>query len=29
MRIETHGHQIEITPALREYVDTKLPWSMA
>jgi len=24
MRIETHGHQIEITPALREYVDTKL-----
>jgi len=24
MRIETHGHQIDITPALREYVDTKL-----
>jgi len=24
MRIETHGHQIEITPALREYVETKL-----
>jgi len=24
MHIETHGHQIEITPALREYVETKL-----
>ena len=24
MRIETHGHQIEVTPALREYVETKL-----
>jgi len=24
MRIETHGHQIEITPALRDYVETKL-----
>lgn len=24
MRIETHGHQIEITPALREYVESKL-----
>lgn len=23
MRIETHGHQIEVTPALREYVETK------
>ena len=24
MRIETHGHQIEVTPALREYVESKL-----
>ena len=24
MRIETHGHQMEVTPALREYVDTKM-----
>ncbi len=24
MRIETHGQQIEVTPALREYVETKL-----
>lgn len=24
MRIETHGQQIEITPALRDYVETKL-----
>lgn len=24
MRIETHGHQIEVTPALHDYVDTKL-----
>ena len=24
MRVETHGQQIEITPALREYVETKL-----
>lgn len=24
MHVETHGHQIEVTPALREYVDTKL-----
>ncbi len=24
MRIETHGQQIEVTPALREYVDSKL-----
>src|SRR5690606_41448117 len=24
MRIETHGHQIEVTDALRDYVDTKL-----
>lgn len=24
MRIETHGHQIEVTPALRDYVETKL-----
>jgi len=24
MRIETYGQQIEVTPALREYVDTKL-----
>ena len=23
MRIETHGQQIEVTPALREYVETK------
>jgi len=23
MRIETHGHEIEVTPALREYVETK------
>ncbi len=23
MRIETHGHQIEVTPALRDYVETK------
>ena len=23
MRIETHGHEIELTPALREYVETK------
>ncbi|MFT4256975.1 MAG: ribosome-associated translation inhibitor RaiA [Pseudoxanthomonas sp.] len=23
MRIETYGHQIEVTPALREYVETK------
>lgn len=23
MQIETHGHQIEVTPALREYVDTR------
>ena len=23
MRIETHGHQIEVTPALRESVETK------
>jgi putative sigma-54 modulation protein len=23
MRIETHGHQIEVTPALRDYVNTK------
>jgi hypothetical protein len=21
MRIETHGHQIEVTPALRDYVE--------
>jgi putative sigma-54 modulation protein len=24
MRIETHGQQIEVTPALRDYVETKL-----
>jgi len=24
MHIETHGHQIEVTPALREYVESKL-----
>ena len=24
MQIETHGHQIEVTPALRDYVETKL-----
>jgi putative sigma-54 modulation protein len=24
MHIETHGHEIEVTPALREYVETKL-----
>lgn len=24
MRIETHGHQIEVTAALRDYVETKL-----
>ena len=24
MRIETHGHQIEVTPALRDYVESKL-----
>jgi putative sigma-54 modulation protein len=24
MRIDTHGQQIEVTPALRDYVDTKL-----
>src|SRR5690554_6587636 len=24
MRIETHGHEIEVTQALRDYVDTKL-----
>ncbi len=24
MRIETHGQQIEITPALRDYVESKL-----
>ncbi|MCY7312814.1 MAG: ribosome-associated translation inhibitor RaiA [Pseudoxanthomonas sp.] len=24
MRIETHGQHIEVTPALREYVETKL-----
>ncbi len=23
MQIETHGHQLEVTPALREYVDTR------
>ncbi|HLT44870.1 MAG TPA: ribosome-associated translation inhibitor RaiA [Luteimonas sp.] len=23
MRIETHGHQIEVTPALRDYVENK------
>lgn len=23
MRIETHGHQLEVTPALRDYVETK------
>ena len=23
MRIDTHGHEIEVTPALREYVETK------
>jgi putative sigma-54 modulation protein len=23
MRIETHGQQIEVTPAMREYVETK------
>ena len=23
MRIETHGHQIEVTPALRDYVETR------
>jgi len=24
MRIETHGHQIAVTPALRDYVETRL-----
>jgi putative sigma-54 modulation protein len=24
MRIETHGQQMDVTPALREYVETKL-----
>ncbi len=24
MRIETYGHEIEVTPALREYVETKM-----
>jgi putative sigma-54 modulation protein len=24
MRIETHGQQIEVTPAMRDYVETKL-----
>ncbi|KAF1720663.1 ribosome hibernation-promoting factor, HPF/YfiA family [Pseudoxanthomonas wuyuanensis] len=24
MRIETYGHEIEVTPALRDYVETKL-----
>ena len=24
MRIETHGQQIEVTPALRDYIETKL-----
>ncbi len=24
MRIETYGHEIEVTPALREYVESKL-----
>ena len=24
MQIETHGHQIEVTPALRDYVETRL-----
>lgn len=24
MRIETHGQQIEVTPALRDYVETRL-----
>ncbi|NZA27472.1 ribosome-associated translation inhibitor RaiA [Luteimonas sp. SJ-92] len=24
MRTETHGHEIEVTPALRDYVDSKL-----
>jgi len=24
MRIETYGHEVEVTPALREYVETKL-----
>lgn len=24
MRIETHGHEIEVTAALRDYVETKL-----
>lgn len=24
MRIETHGQQLEVTPALREYVENKL-----
>ncbi len=24
MRIETYGHEIDVTPALREYVETKL-----
>ena len=23
MHIETHGHQIEVTPALRDYVETR------
>ena len=23
MHVETHGHQLEVTPALREHVDTK------
>jgi len=23
MHVETHGHQLEVTPALRDYVDTK------
>ena len=24
MQIETHGHQIEVTPALRDYVETRM-----
>ncbi|WP_058834082.1 ribosome hibernation-promoting factor, HPF/YfiA family [Luteimonas abyssi] len=24
MRIEIHGHQIDVTPALRDYVETKM-----
>jgi putative sigma-54 modulation protein len=24
MQIETHGHQLEVTPALRDYVETRL-----